>query len=219
VAPPGKQAPHPRTEGRRPPRELKQERAIRTRGQVLNAAAAAFAERGFPSVTMLDIAELTGMTKGAVYFHYPNKEAVAVAVAEEFYAWLNQLMDDVRELPPLQAVVEYFTRAAVGFRDDKMVQAGARLQIEFSTVDTTLPVPFQDGIRAITELLCKAKAAGELPEDSDPERLAFILVSGFFGTQHVSWRLSGRADLAERVRALVAAVLPMAVKSPPRKDS
>jgi AcrR family transcriptional regulator len=168
---------------------------------------------------MLDIAELTGMTKGAVYFHYPNKEAVAVAVAEEFYAWLDQLMEDVQELPPLQAVVEYFTRAAVGFRDDKMVQAGARLQIEFTTVDTTLPVPFQGGIRAITDLLSKAKAAGELPEDSDPECLAFILVSGFFGVQHVSWRLSGRADLAERVRALLAAVLPSAAKRSSAKGS
>ena len=56
--------------------DLKQERAERTRAQILNSAAEAFASRGFPSVTIVDIAELTGMTKGAVYFHYANKESL-----------------------------------------------------------------------------------------------------------------------------------------------
>lgn len=199
----------PATAGRQPRRELKQERAVRTRTQVLAAAAAAFAERGFPDVTMLDIAGLANMTKGAVYFHFANKEDLAVAVAEEFYAWLDQLWQDVRKLAPLEAVVEYFTRAAAGFRDNTMVQAGARLQIEFSAVDTVLPVPFEDGIRVITELLTRAREAGEIPADSEPEHLAFLLVAGFFGIQHVSWRLNGRADLADRVRDLLTQTLPI----------
>ena len=48
---------------------------------MLDAAAQAFAAKGFPAVTILDVAEITGMTKGAVYFHYSNKEALAIAVA------------------------------------------------------------------------------------------------------------------------------------------
>jgi AcrR family transcriptional regulator len=198
----------------RMPRELKQERAIRTRGQVLSAAAKAFAEKGFPGVTMLDIAELTGMTKGAVYFHYANKEAVAVAVCEEFYRWLGRLSEDVQELPPLEGVVEYFTRAAVGFRDDPMVQAGARLQIEFHDVGAALPVPFADGVEATRKLLARAQANGQLPEGSTPESLSRILVAGFFGVQHVSWRLNNRADLAERVQELLDSVLPRASAGP-----
>ena len=51
---------------------LKQERAVRTRGQVLDAAAKAFATKGFPAVTVQDVAELAGVTKGAVYFHFAN---------------------------------------------------------------------------------------------------------------------------------------------------
>lgn len=59
------------------------------------------------------------------------------------------------------------------------------------------------------ELLTRAREAGEIPADSEPEHLAFLLVAGFFGIQHVSWRLNGRADLADRVRDLLAQTLPM----------
>jgi AcrR family transcriptional regulator len=78
--------------------ELKQARAVRTRAQVLAAAAEAFADRGFPAVTVLEVAERAGVTKGAVYFHYPNKETPAFAVVEEFYTRWPAVADAVRRL-------------------------------------------------------------------------------------------------------------------------
>ena len=111
--------------------ELRQERALRTRESILRAAAEAFADQGFPGVTILDVAELTGVTKGAVYFHFTNKEALAVAVAEEFYRRLAAVTVEIEnvELPALQAVTELVLRTATAFRDDKTVQAGADGQL------------------------------------------------------------------------------------------
>ncbi|MFI1304775.1 ScbR family autoregulator-binding transcription factor [Streptomyces sioyaensis] len=203
------------------PRELKQERAVRTREQVLSAAATAFAKRGFPAVTILDVAELTGMTKGAVYFHYANKEALAIAVAEEFYQRLPLIFEDVRKagLPPVKAVAELLHRTAVAFRDDTIIQAGARLQIESSLIDATLPRPFDGYTDSITELLHEAKEAGELPASCKPEVLGRVLGAAFFGVQHISWRLNNRADLAERVEEIIEAVLPQTTQGPARKAS
>lgn len=201
------------------PRELKQERAMRTREQVLGAAATAFAERGFPAVTMLDVAQLTGMTKGAVYFHYANKEALARAVTEEFYQRLPQVTEDVRRagLPPLKAVAELLHRTAVAFREDTIIRAGARLQIEASLIDATLPRPFDGYTDSITELLNEAEEAGDLPTSCTPEVLGRVLVAAFFGAQHISWRLCDRADLPERVAEVIQAVLPQVVKESARK--
>ncbi|MFI0907237.1 ScbR family autoregulator-binding transcription factor [Streptomyces sioyaensis] len=203
------------------PRELKQERAVRTREQVLSAAATAFAERGFPAVTILDVAELTGMTKGAVYFHYANKEALAIAVAEEFYQRLPLIAEAVRKagLPPVKSVAELLHRTAVAFRDDTIIQAGARLQIESSLIDATLPRPFDGYTDSITELLDEAKEAGELPASCNPEVLGRVLVAAFFGVQHISWRLNNRADLAQRVEEVIEAVLPQTTQEPARKAS
>ena len=189
--------------------ELKQERAVRTRGQVLDAAAHAFAAKGFPAVTILDVAELTGMTKGAVYFHYPNKEALAVAVAERFYERLPAIADGVRALglAPLSAVAELLTRTATAFRDDIMIQAGARLQIERSLIKAPLPMPYTGYGNLVSGWLQEARDAGELSAGTDPDVIARVLISAFFGAQHISWVLSDRADLAERVQEILDVVL------------
>lgn len=190
----------------------KQARAVRTREQVLAAAATAFADKGFPAVTIVDIAELTGVTKGAVYFHYANKEALAVAVTEKFYRQLPTVALDVDALdvPPLEAVAELLLRTAVAFRDDKVIQAGARLQIERSLIGAELPTPYVDYTRLITHYLTRAQSAGDLPDATDPATLAQVLVSAFFGAQHISWILNDRADLYERTRELITAILPSA---------
>lgn len=189
---------------------LKQQRAVRTRNQVLDAAAQAFAAKGFPAVTILDVAELTGMTKGAVYFHYSNKEALALAVAEEFYRRLPEIADSVlrMDLSPLQSVSELLTRTALAFRDDIMCQAGARLQLERSLIDADMPVPFIGYNHLVASWLKEAKGIGQLPPDADPDTIARVLISAFFGAQHISWVLSDRADLPERVKQIVSVIIP-----------
>lgn len=60
------------------------------------------AEMGFPTVTIQDVAQHADVTKGAVYFHYANKEALAHAVADEFYRRIRDIAHTVenKELPP-----------------------------------------------------------------------------------------------------------------------
>ena len=52
------------------------------RAAILQAAAAAFAERGFADTSMDDVAAAAGITRLIVYRHFPSKEALYVAVLE-----------------------------------------------------------------------------------------------------------------------------------------
>ncbi len=64
-------------------------------GEILEAAFEEFAQRGFAATRLEDIAERAGVTRGAVYFYFENKEEVFVAM--------------VRELSrPLHAEIEVF---------------------------------------------------------------------------------------------------------------
>jgi AcrR family transcriptional regulator len=189
---------------------LKQERAIRTRGVILDAAAAAFAEEGFPNVTIKNIADRAEMTKGAVYFHFANKEALAVAVAEHFYRRLRAVVAPSLDGCTPDAVREVLLRVAAAFRDDHVIQAGARLQIERAYIKAELPTPYVDFTDRITEILRRCQDAGTLPASGDPETLARVLRSALFGAQHISWVTSERADIVERVREITDAVLPAA---------
>ncbi|MEV4342429.1 ScbR family autoregulator-binding transcription factor [Streptomyces sp. NPDC049590] len=191
-------------------KELKQERAIRSRHNILLAAARAFAERGYPAVTMHDVAELSGMTKGAVYFHFTSKECLAVAVSEEFARRLPAISDAVDQLalPPVASVAELLLRTAAELRDEPLMQAGARLQIERGLIDAELPLPFEDYTALIATWLKGALAVGDLEHATPPEPLARVLVSAFFGAQLLSWIVSDRTDIIERTVEVLHAVLP-----------
>ncbi|WP_406208655.1 TetR/AcrR family transcriptional regulator [Kitasatospora sp. NBC_01560] len=193
-------------------KDVKQERAVRTQERILRAAAEAFAGKGFPAVTILDVAELSGMTKGAVYFHYANKEALALSVADEFYRRIAVIADAVAELgvPPVPAVAELLLHTAVALRDDVVMQAGARLQIERAMIEAELPLPYQSYTQLICSWLTEAARLGELAPGADPEVLAQVLVSAFFGAQHMSWVLNDRADITERTRAIIRTIIPCA---------
>ncbi|MFD7335571.1 ScbR family autoregulator-binding transcription factor [Streptomyces violascens] len=188
---------------------------MRTRARILDVAAKLFADKGFPAVTILDVAQLSDITKGAVYFHYANKEALAVAVADEFYRRIHVLAQSVGEsdLSPLASVAELLVRTAMALRDDIVMQAGARLQIERAMIETELPIPFQGYTRLITTWLAKGAEDGTLDRNTDPDALAFVLVSAFFGAQHISWVLNNRADITTRTLTIIRTVIPSAYSS------
>jgi len=54
------------------PRKTKEE-SIKTRSLLLEAALDVFSEKSFSEVTLSEIAERVGMTKGALYWHFKNK--------------------------------------------------------------------------------------------------------------------------------------------------
>lgn len=177
-----------------------QERAIRTRAQILEAAAEIFAARGYRGTSVKDVAERAGMTKGAVYFHFPSKESLAVAVVEEHYRRWPVAMEEIRAqgFSPLATVEEMLTRAARAFRDEPVMQAGARLQNERAFIDAELPLPYVDWTQLLQALLQDAREVGQLRADVEPESAARALVAAFFGMQHVSDNLHQRADIMER---------------------
>ncbi|MFJ7149050.1 ScbR family autoregulator-binding transcription factor [Streptomyces sp. NPDC100445] len=186
----------PRTPVRRGPAP-KQERSARTRLRVLFGAAELFTQRGFRQTSVQDVADRVEMTKGAVYFHYPTKEALAVAIVEEHYARWPKMLEEVAKegLSPLSTAERMLEWAATAFQNDVIVQAGARLQIERPQIDAELPTPYVDWISLLESLLTSAGEAGELRPGVTPAAAARSLVSAFFGSQHVSDVLNGRADV------------------------
>lgn len=198
----------------RPPRPApRQARATQTRAQVVAAAAELFAERGFSRTSIADVAERVGMTKGAVYFHFRDKEDMAAEVVRELYERWQSMVSETRaaNLPPLQTVRALLDLASHTFFDDDVVKAGARLQAERSLTNSTLPEPYVEWISTVSTLLAQARGAGQLRAGVDPESAAYALVSAFFGVQHISDVLNRRADLPRRWADMSELIFPSIV--------
>jgi AcrR family transcriptional regulator len=187
-----------------------QVRAEMTRGRVLRAAAHIFSEVGYPSASMKDIVTAAGVTKGAAYFHFASKEAIAVALVEDQFAQWPPLVVAItqRAGDPLISVVALTFEVAARFRDDVLVRAGVALSTDRHLVRATLPTPFVGWMRVLTELLGQACDEGLLRAGVDPQAAARALVGGFFGVQHISEALHGRADVQDRLVELWQIFLP-----------
>ena len=65
------------------------------REQILDAAVQVFAERGLHEARMDDIAERSGLSKGALYLYYKSKDAIIAALMRQFF---NLGMRDLERL-------------------------------------------------------------------------------------------------------------------------
>ena len=66
-------------------RWTRERRLEHTRTLLLDAAEEVFAEKGFTSATLDDIAHTAGYTKGAIYKHFPAKEDLFLAVSDRYW--------------------------------------------------------------------------------------------------------------------------------------
>jgi AcrR family transcriptional regulator len=75
-------------DGRRPGRRDSR------RSDILAAAAQLFGERGYEATTVRDIASAVNMLPGSMYYHFPSKEELLIAVHEEGVAAFEQALTE-----------------------------------------------------------------------------------------------------------------------------
>jgi AcrR family transcriptional regulator len=178
-----------------------QQRAVLTRGRVLNAAAEVFARTGFLAASMNDIVDAAGVTKGALYFHFPSKEALAVAIVEEQFAQWPPVVEAIIEHSPdaIISIIALTYEVGTRFRDDVLITAGVRLSFERELVNADMPTPFVGWVDILQDLFSRARREGLLRPGVLPAPAARALVGSFFGVQHISEMLTNRVDLEVRL--------------------
>ncbi|MFI6359336.1 ScbR family autoregulator-binding transcription factor [Streptomyces sp. NPDC050743] len=185
-----------------------QERAVRTRRAVLEAAAAVFAERGYAAATIAEILHRAGVTKGALYFHFDSKAALARGVLQEQTTTEYHVPRELK----LQEWVDAGMTLAERLPREPMLLAGVRLSADLQGRDV-----FGSAWPAWAELtgalLAEAKERGEVLPHVVPEETAQVFLGGWIGVQFVSQAVANWADLDHRMSALFNHLLP-AVAAP-----
>ena len=75
---------------------MKQKRSEDTVRKVIDAAIGLFVKEGYHGASIADIAGATGLTKGAIYFHFKSKDALMSAILEEFEKlYLDRMIAEV----------------------------------------------------------------------------------------------------------------------------
>jgi AcrR family transcriptional regulator len=200
---------------------LKQERARRTRQDILTSAAKAFERVGYTAARLDDIGRDADVTKGALYFHFSSKADLARAVVMAHFARWPVIREEIvaLQLDPLTTVVALSFAVARNYRENVMARAGVRLGNEYQVIDTELPRPFVGWIAQLTEALEQAQAQGLIRSSLGCEATARVIVASYFGVQEVSARLTDGKDLIRRLHEWWSIFLPAIAADPDRAET
>ncbi|MCP9958672.1 ScbR family autoregulator-binding transcription factor [Streptomyces sudanensis] len=181
-----------------------QERGIRTRRLILEAAAEAFAQNGYEGASTTAILARAGLTRGALYHHFSSKEAIAAALVD---AQTQALVVPDRPTK-LQALIDLTLRFAHDLLHDSVLQASVRLTVEQTSFREGKVTAYQRSAEVILEVLRDAEARGELLPGLEVEDVAQLIVGAFTGLQLMSHLYTEREDLAHRVAVMWRCMLP-----------
>jgi AcrR family transcriptional regulator len=167
--------------------------ARQNRARILEVAAEALARDG--STSLNAVAKLAGVGAGTLYRHFPNREALVLAVHR---AEVARLVDLVPELlaaePPLSALRSWFVQLAVSIRLKRgLGDALTAAHHAAAAAESHGPV-----IAAIAELLAAGEADGSIRPGLDPDDVLMLMSS--------VWRVP-EGGQAERLLDLVVASL------------
>lgn len=176
----------------------------RTRRQILEAAFQAIYRHGYQGMRLDDVIAATGLTKGALYHHFPGKQALGYAVVDEIIRgfvhelWLAPLAESEDPLATMIAFLGSLDTVLGG----QIVTFGCpmnNLAQEMSPLDegfrTRLDAVYQEWRGGIRDALVRAQRDGRIRTDIDCDHAATFVLAALSGCIGVAKNAQSREQL------------------------
>lgn len=171
--------------------------------EIIRAAVDLAAEQGMDNVTTQGIADVVGVTQGAIFRHFPTKETIWIAVVHWVRARLMSAIDRAasQAADPLDAVRRIFV-AHIAFAEKN--PATPRLLFATSPQLKRLVQELLAGYETkITDLLGQAKARSLVRADLDEQAAAALFIAIIQGMVARALVLGAKRSIAEEGRKLL----------------
>ena len=155
------------------------------RGQILRAAMACFARRGFHPTTMNDISVEAQISVGLIYRYFESKDAVITFMAQAHMDDLRALLEEARRAPSLFEALalvsichceEQPEPIHAAFVADLFAEAARNEQVRVLVRDVT-----QFFIESLTDLIGRSDESRTSPPGLSPRTAAEIIVDTMRG--------------------------------------
>ncbi len=189
-----------------------QARAEATRRRILDAAVELFAENGYGETGLAEVLQRAEVSKGAFYYHFESKEAVAAAIIHDFDVQLTEAVagNVDPEAPRLEGIINTTFAVQHLMRSDTSIRIGHQLTQALDQVSRAGSEIYTGWTGKYAELVVTAIQAGELRDGVDPVDASEAIWAGVLGSHLVSAALQDDpfVRLARSWRVLLRAILP-----------
>jgi len=181
------------------PRIAEAARAAR-REQIIAAGLACFARAGYHATTMADVAAQAGVSKGTPYLYFASKEALFLALHEEWDCGLgDRISAAVAALPeaarrsPRRVLQAVASAVAAHVRAEpqtcRVLMEARALAAHEAAIGAAVRAADARAHEQLEELMAAGMAAGEWPQGTDPALAARLFTAGLYGLM-AQWHLA-----------------------------
>ena len=165
-----------------------QARAEATRRKIIETAVELFGEIGYGETGLADVLQRAGVSKGAFYYHFDSKEAVATAIIDEFN---NRAVAAVAgnfdsAAPNLDGIIKSTFAVQGLMHRDPTTQIGQKLAQALNQVSSAGSRVYAGWTVAFVEMADGVAQAGGLRPDVDPVDVGEAIWAGVLGSHLVS---------------------------------
>jgi TetR/AcrR family transcriptional repressor of nem operon len=163
-------------------------KADSTRQQILRAAARQFARQPYHQVGLDDVLAEAELTKGAMYFHFRSKHALALAIIDDQMTRSNQAITDLlaRKFSGLETLIDFSYQLAVRDISEEISRAALHLLESIGRIDGLQTKMHREWIDSLAVAIQRAIGEGDVLEDSEPEDVGRLLASAYAGLRQTS---------------------------------
>ncbi len=184
-----------------------------TRARLLKAARGVFARDGYARATNKTIATAAGLTAGAIYYYYPSKAHLYVAVLEDVQHGVQQAYEKIAAehttlIDRFDALLAY--TVDVNKRDQTRASfiLGVHAEAQFNPeLHRLLKELRQRSTDVTARLVSDAVERGEIAADVDPralQDLMKVIISGLRKLSAGRGRVERHANAVELLRGVIA---------------
>jgi TetR/AcrR family transcriptional regulator, transcriptional repressor for nem operon len=181
---------------------MKTQPAKDTRQSILDSAETLILTRGYNGFSYKDIADVVGIRKASIHYHFPSKETLGAAFVDgyfhRFVQWREQV-DHLTVAQKLAAFLEMLQR--VSNNAEKICPMGM-LAAEYPT----LPKSVQDSLRRLlgamdqwlVQVMAQGQAEGYLRPEPEAPVMAKVMINAMSGSMKMA-RVFQDVDQLEQV--------------------
>ena len=190
---------------------LKTQRSTATREDIIVACLQLFARRGFHNTSISDIANSAGITKGAIYWHFENKEALFAAILDKmrhnYQRMVLQHVDEVDSpLDKIDKLFENFYLLLVQDPDISIFLQRVILEPD-GKYSARLSEAFEKTADFIAAIFEKGQRSGIFKQDLGTKLIAYTIICSLVGAhaQCLTNKNLSLHDLVEEIKRGVLA--------------
>jgi AcrR family transcriptional regulator len=160
-----------------------QTRSEETRSKIMNAAIEEFCRSGYDAASVSDICRKAGISKGAFYHHFPSKQALFLAIMQDWLQGINtqvfanrapgkNIPQSIQDMGSTLGVIFQAASGQLPMFMEFMVQASRDKEVWNGVI-----APYRQYQQGFSDLINEGKKEGSFRTDVEAGEAAWVLIS------------------------------------------